>query len=75
MMDAKLKCVFDMPTAEASAENTSAGGGGGSSVSAAAGSSVGTIAPLNMNIGDSLISDAPKLSAEEQVRSLFLFLL
>lgn len=62
LMDAKLKCVFDMPVAEASAENTS----GGVSVSAAV--SVSTNAPVNMNIADSLKSDAPKLSVDEQVR-------
>lgn len=75
-MDVKLKCVFDMPTAEASAETTSAGGGGGGggSVSAAGGSSVGTITSLNMIIGDSVKSDVPKLSVEEQVRSLSLSL-
>ncbi|KAH8415348.1 hypothetical protein KR222_004898 [Zaprionus bogoriensis] len=59
LMDAKLKCVFDMPAAEASAENTS-----GVSTVSAAGSAGVVNAPVNVNIVDSL--DAPKSTVEEQ---------
>lgn len=63
LMDAKLKCVFEMPPSEANAENTSGG-------NAVAGGSVGPNAPVNLSIADSLKSDAPKLSIEEQSSNL-----
>ncbi|EDW53217.1 GM12317 [Drosophila sechellia] len=41
LMDAKLKCVFEMPSAEANAENTSGGGAVGGGTGAAGGGSAG----------------------------------
>ncbi|XP_034487859.1 vesicle-associated membrane protein/synaptobrevin-binding protein [Drosophila innubila] len=67
LMDAKLKCVFEMPAAEANADNNSgstvnaAGGGGG-------GGSGGATNPVNLSIVDSLKSE-PK-SIEEQSSNL-----
>lgn len=62
-MDAKLKCVFEMPPAEANAENSSAGGG-----NASAGGSSGTNPPTSLSTGETLKSDAPAMSAVVQVR-------
>ncbi|XP_032289223.1 vesicle-associated membrane protein-associated protein B isoform X1 [Drosophila virilis] len=63
LMDAKLKCVFEMPPAEANAENSSAGGG-----NASAGGSSGTNPPTSLSTGETLKSDAPAMSAVVQVR-------
>ncbi|EDV91673.1 vesicle-associated membrane protein-associated protein A [Drosophila grimshawi] len=64
LMDAKLKCVFEMPAAEANAENNTGGTAGGTIGGGS--SSVGANAATNLSIGESLKSDAPKLSVEEQ---------
>ncbi|XP_064556343.1 vesicle-associated membrane protein-associated protein B [Drosophila montana] len=65
LMDAKLKCVFEMPPAEANnAENNSGGGGG-------AGGSVGTNPPTSLlGTGETLKSDAPAMSAVVQSSNL-----
>ncbi|KAH8270984.1 hypothetical protein KR044_008083, partial [Drosophila immigrans] len=66
LMDAKLKCVFEMPPSESNAENNS----GGNSANAGGGSSVGANATANQSTAESLKSDAPKLSIEEQTSNL-----
>ncbi|XP_002058322.2 vesicle-associated membrane protein-associated protein B isoform X2 [Drosophila virilis] len=65
LMDAKLKCVFEMPPAEANAENSSAGGG-----NASAGGSSGTNPPTSLSTGETLKSDAPAMSAVVQSSNL-----
>ncbi|KAM8719798.1 hypothetical protein ACLKA7_005942 [Drosophila subpalustris] len=60
LMDAKLKCVFEMPAAEANAENNS----GGAANAAGGGGSSGVNIPVNLSVADSLKSE-PK-SIEEQ---------
>lgn len=57
-MDAKLKCVFEMPPIEANPENNSASGGVGGAGSASAGGSGGSNAPASLSSGEALKSDA-----------------
>lgn len=64
-MDAKLRCVFEMPPMEDNAENNS---GSGAAVvsgagSASAGGSVGTNAPASLSSGEALKSDVTVSSA------------
>ncbi|XP_017153765.1 vesicle-associated membrane protein-associated protein B/C isoform X2 [Drosophila miranda] len=65
LMDAKLKCVFEMPSAEANAENTS-----GISVGGGSGSAGGGIAGTNVNsaITEGAKSET-KLSSDETANS------
>lgn len=60
LMDAKLRCVFEMPPIEGNAENNSGSGAVGVSGagSASAGGSVGTNAPASLSSGEALKSDA-----------------
>ncbi|XP_030079963.1 vesicle-associated membrane protein-associated protein B isoform X2 [Drosophila hydei] len=58
LMDAKLKCVFEMPPIEANPENNSASGGVGGAGSASAGGSGGSNAPASLSSGEALKSDA-----------------
>ncbi|KAH8386792.1 hypothetical protein KR093_002597 [Drosophila rubida] len=64
LMDAKLKCVFEMPPSVSNTENNSGGN------NASAGGSVGANATANQSTAESLKSDAPKLSIEEQTSNL-----
>lgn len=77
LMDAKLKCVFEMPNSEANAENNSAGGGGGGSgggnaigSGSGAGSGAGSVgANISSTSADGLKCE-PKLSSEDMVHKL-----
>ncbi|XP_017872567.1 PREDICTED: vesicle-associated membrane protein-associated protein A [Drosophila arizonae] len=65
LMDAKLRCVFEMPPMEDNAENNSGSGAVGVSGagSASAGGSVGTNAPASLSSGEALKSDITVPSA------------
>lgn len=70
-MDAKLKCVFELPNSEANAENNSGGGAIGSGNGSGSGAgSVG--ANISSTSADGLKSE-PKLSSEDKV-SYYLFI-
>ncbi|KAH8313935.1 hypothetical protein KR067_003698 [Drosophila pandora] len=78
LMDAKLKCVFEMPNSEANAENNSAGGGGGGSGggnaigsgSGGSGSGAGSVgANISSTSADGLKCE-PKLSSEDMPSNL-----
>ncbi|XP_017045914.1 vesicle-associated membrane protein-associated protein B [Drosophila ficusphila] len=67
LMDAKLKCVFELPSADANAENTSGGGaiGGGS------GSAGGVSAVVNTSsVSAEALESNPKLSSEDKPSNL-----
>lgn len=69
-MDAKLKCVFEMPSADANAENTSGGGGGAIGVGGT-GSAGGGSAGINTSSASAeALESKPKLSSEDMVRYL-----
>ncbi|ALC48239.1 Vap-33-1 [Drosophila busckii] len=65
LMDAKLKCVFEMPSGEANAENNNAAGNVGT-----AGNVGGTIVAASQGMTETMKGDAPKLSIEEQSSNL-----
>ncbi|KAH8245379.1 hypothetical protein KR032_009544 [Drosophila birchii] len=71
LMDAKLKCVFEMPNSDANAENTSGGGGGAGDigVGGGTGSAGGGSAGANTASGEALESK-PKLSSEDKPSNL-----
>ncbi|KAH8265070.1 hypothetical protein KR038_004918 [Drosophila bunnanda] len=69
VMDAKLKCVFEMPNSDANSENTSGGGGGGAGdigVGGGAGSAGGGSAGANTSSASAeALESKPKLSSED----------
>ncbi|XP_017016036.1 vesicle-associated membrane protein-associated protein B/C [Drosophila takahashii] len=67
LMDAKLKCVFEMPSAEANAENTSGGGASGVGSGSAGGGSVGA---NTSSASAEALESKPKLSSEDKPSSL-----
>ncbi|XP_016942159.1 vesicle-associated membrane protein-associated protein B/C isoform X2 [Drosophila suzukii] len=67
LMDAKLKCVFEMPSAEANAENNSGGGAIGVGSGSAGGGSVGA---NTSSASAEALESKPKLSSEDKPSSL-----
>ncbi|XP_052849180.1 vesicle-associated membrane protein-associated protein B [Drosophila gunungcola] len=72
LMDAKLKCVFEMPNNEANAENTSGGGTIGRTTGGASGSAEGGSAGANTSsaIAEALEKKFEKLSSEDMPSNL-----
>ncbi|EDW72210.2 uncharacterized protein Dwil_GK10259 [Drosophila willistoni] len=68
LMDAKLKCVFEMPSSEANAENNSSGNvaGGGSGISAGAGVNTSSTSGEANKVGDGI----SKLASNEDKTSI-----
>ncbi|XP_037725541.1 vesicle-associated membrane protein/synaptobrevin-binding protein [Drosophila subpulchrella] len=67
LMDAKLKCVFEMPSSEANAENTSGGGAIGAGSGSAGGGSAGA---NTSSASAEALESKPKLSSEDKPSSL-----
>ncbi|XP_017074958.1 vesicle-associated membrane protein-associated protein B [Drosophila eugracilis] len=67
LMDAKLKCVFELPSAEANSENTSGGGAIGVSSGSAGGGSVGV---NTSSASAEAVEGKPKLSSEDKPSNL-----
>ncbi|XP_016962670.1 vesicle-associated membrane protein-associated protein B [Drosophila biarmipes] len=64
LMDAKLKCVFEMPSSEANAESTSGGGASGVGSGSAGGGSVGA---NTSSASAEALENKPQLSGEDKL--------